>query len=71
MGACICCLSNLICVQALISLDGTFVVIRVLVTSQRVVSVEACVSSIKTRFGGAGLDTGCTYPHSVWLDLII
>ena len=44
---------------------------RVLVTSMRVVYVEACVSSVKIQFGGAGLDTSCVCARLVQLDLLI
>ena len=70
---CVCCLSNCICVQAL-SLDGnSFVVTRVLITSQHFLSAEACVSFVETQFNGAGLDTGCACMRAclVWFDLII
>ena len=49
---CCCCLSDRICVWALILLKG-FTVTRVLVTSLFVLSLEACVSTVETRFGDA------------------
>ena len=46
----------------------------VLVTSMRVMSVEARVSTVETQFGGAVCARpcmGCTCTHLVLLDLII
>ena len=69
----VCCVSDCICVWALI-LDGSFVVTRVLVTSMHVIFVEACVSAVETRFGGTGCVhacAGCVHARLVQLDLII
>ena len=57
------------CVRALMLLGG-FAVTRVLVTSLRGLSVEACVSTGETRFGGAVCAyprKGCACAHLVWL----
>ena len=61
------CVSDRICVQALIILDGIFVVTCVLVTSLRVMSVEACVSAVETWF----ISAGCACARLVRLDLIL
>ena len=51
---CVCCVSDCICVRALVILDWIFVVTHVLVTSLRITSVEAYGSAVDTGFGGAG-----------------
>ena len=48
---CVCCVSDRICIQALI-LFGGVAMTCVLVTSMCILSVEACVFTVEIRFGG-------------------
>ena len=59
MCVCVFCVMDRICVWAVIILDRICVVTHVLITSLCIVSIEACVSTVEARFGGAGCTRAC------------